>query len=137
MEVLLNLHIVTFDEGFQRGFDVSYFFCVLGSNRGEPRSNGPARNGGAPQKPLPIETPAVSLNELNRMTHNFGQKALVGEGSYGRVFYGKLSSGEQAAVKKLDTSSSPEPDNDFVAQVRIFIISIIHYVNIIVLQELP
>lgn len=51
------------------------------------------------------------------MTYNFGQKALVGEGSYGRVFYGKLSTGEAAAVKKLDTSSSAEPDNDFVSQV--------------------
>ncbi|KAI3710712.1 hypothetical protein L2E82_40501 [Cichorium intybus] len=47
---------------------------------------------------------------------NFGTKSLVGEGSYGRVFYGKLSTGEEAAVKKLDTSSSPEPDNDFTGQ---------------------
>ncbi|KAI3722690.1 hypothetical protein L2E82_33732 [Cichorium intybus] len=83
-----------------------------GSNRGEPRGNGPTKNG-APSKPLPIETPAISLNALNRITDNFGTKSLVGEGSYGQVFYGKLSAGEEAAVKKLDTSSSPEPDNDF------------------------
>ncbi|KAI3788158.1 hypothetical protein L2E82_00859 [Cichorium intybus] len=89
-----------------------------GSNRGEPRGNGPAKNG-APPKPLPIETPAISLNELNRVTDNFGTKSLVGEGSYGRVFYGKLSTGEEAAVKKLDTSSSPEPDNDFTGQLSL------------------
>ncbi|XP_071717819.1 probable protein kinase At2g41970 [Rutidosis leptorrhynchoides] len=89
-----------------------------GSDRGEPRGAGPAR-GGAPQKPLSIDTPAVSLNELNRMTNNFGQKALIGEGSYGRVFYGKLSSGDEVAVKKLDTSSSPEPDNDFNSQLSL------------------
>ncbi|KAL8213803.1 hypothetical protein R6Q57_003252 [Mikania cordata] len=89
-----------------------------GSNRGEPRSSGPARRG-APQTPLPIETPALSLNELNKITSNFGTKSLVGEGSYGRVFYGKLSTGEEAAVKKLDTSSSPEPDNDFVSQLSV------------------
>ncbi|KAI3680355.1 hypothetical protein L2E82_50407 [Cichorium intybus] len=83
-----------------------------GSNRGEPRGNGPAKIG-APPKPLPIETPTIFLNELNRITDKFGTKSLVGEGSYGRVFYGKLSAGEEAAVKKLDTSSSPEPDNDF------------------------
>ena len=73
---------------------------------------------GAPQKVLPIEIPAIPLDELNRMTGNFGTKALIGEGSYGRVFYGKLSNGQPAAIKKLDTGSSQEPDSDFGAQVR-------------------
>ena len=89
----------------------------IGSGRGEPRSANPARNG-APQKVLPIEIPAIPLDELNRMTGNFGTKALIGEGSYGRVFYAKLSDGMRAAIKKLDTSSSQEPDSDFAAQVR-------------------
>lgn len=31
----------------------------------------------------------------------------------------QLSSGQTAAIKKLDTSSSPEPDSDFAAQVNI------------------
>jgi hypothetical protein len=75
---------------------------------------------GAPQKVLPIEIPALSLDELNRMTANFGTKALIGEGSYGRVFYAKLSNGMAAAIKKLDVSSSQEPDTDFAAQVRFF-----------------
>ncbi|KAL6555470.1 hypothetical protein OROGR_006728 [Orobanche gracilis] len=85
-----------------------------GNERGEPRTSA-ARNGPA-QKVLPIEIPALSLDELNRRTSNFGTKALIGEGSYGRVFYAKLSSGQEAAIKKLDTSSSPEPDSDFTAQ---------------------
>ena len=51
------------------------------------------------------------------MTGNFGNKALIGEGSYGRVFYAKLKDGMSAAIKKLDTSSSQEPDSDFEAQV--------------------
>ncbi|MFS7903695.1 putative protein kinase RLK-Pelle-RLCK-VIII family [Helianthus anomalus] len=89
-----------------------------GSDRGEPRNTGPPRSG-ASQKPLPIEKPALSLTELNKITSNFGTKSLVGEGSYGRVFYAKLSTGEEVAVKKLDTSSSPEPDNDFVAQLSV------------------
>ncbi|KAK4345931.1 hypothetical protein RND71_036107 [Anisodus tanguticus] len=83
------------------------------SDRAEPR--GGAR-GGAPQKVLPIEIPVVPLDELNKLTGNFGQKALIGEGSYGRVFFAKLSDGQQAAIKKLDTSSSAEPDSDFTAQ---------------------
>lgn len=73
---------------------------------------------GAPPKVLPIEIPSVPLDELNKLTSNFGSKALIGEGSYGRVFYAELSSGP-AAIKKLDTSSSEQPDSDFAAQVRI------------------
>ncbi|KAK4725515.1 hypothetical protein R3W88_028294 [Solanum pinnatisectum] len=83
------------------------------SDRGEPRS---AARGGTPQKVLPIEAPVFTLDELNKLTGNFGQKALVGEGSYGRVFCAKLSNGQQVAIKKLDTSASPEPDSDFAAQ---------------------
>ncbi|KAL3633161.1 hypothetical protein CASFOL_026145 [Castilleja foliolosa] len=61
------------------------------------------------------QIPALSLDDLNRRTNNFGTKALLGEGSYGRVFYAKLSSGHEAALKKLD-NASPEPDSDFTAQ---------------------
>ncbi|PIN07812.1 Serine/threonine protein kinase [Handroanthus impetiginosus] len=85
-----------------------------GSERGEPRTS--AARSGAQQKVLPIEIPALSLDELNKLTGNFGTKALIGEGSYGRVFYAKLSDGQPAAIKKLDTSSSTEPDTDFAAQ---------------------
>ncbi|XP_052174004.1 probable protein kinase At2g41970 [Diospyros lotus] len=88
-----------------------------GSGRGEPRSHAAVRSG--PPKVLHIETPALSLNELNRLTSNFGSKALIGEGSYGRVFLAKLASGQQAAIKKLDTGSSPEPDNEFEVQLSV------------------
>uniref|UniRef100_A0A9I9CX04 Protein kinase domain-containing protein n=1 Tax=Cucumis melo TaxID=3656 RepID=A0A9I9CX04_CUCME len=77
-----------------------------GSERGEPRTSNVVRSG-APQQVLPIETPVIPLDELNRLT-----------GSYGRVYYATLKSGQAAAIKKLDTSSSPEPDTDFAAQVR-------------------
>ncbi|XAR70049.1 Non-specific serine/threonine protein kinase [Bertholletia excelsa] len=86
-----------------------------GSTRGEPKSSAPPRSG-IPQKSLPIEIPSLPLNELNRLTGNFGSNALIGEGSYGRVFVATLS-GQKVAIKKLDTSSSPEPDNnEFAAQ---------------------
>ncbi|KAK1302961.1 putative protein kinase [Acorus calamus] len=83
-------------------------------------SRGPnfARNG-APQKALHIEIPALTLAELNRLTGNFGQKALIGEGPYGRAFYATLSSGQAAAIKKLDPSSSQEPDSEFAAQLSV------------------
>ncbi|RRT38154.1 hypothetical protein B296_00049505 [Ensete ventricosum] len=81
----------------------------------DPRGPMAARNG-APPKVLPIEIPAISMSELNRLTNNFSDKALVGEGSYGRVFRATLNTGEPAAIKKLDPSASNEPDTDFAAQ---------------------
>lgn len=94
-------------------------FGGASSGRGEPRGSNVVKSGGPP-KILPIEIPAIPLDELNRMTDNFGTKALIGEGSYGRVFYGKLSDGRSAAIKKLDNGSSPEPpDDDFGAQLSI------------------
>ncbi|XP_073004439.1 probable protein kinase At2g41970 [Typha latifolia] len=84
-------------------------------NGRDPRAPNAARNGG-PQKALNIEVPIISLAELKRMTNNFGEKALIGEGSYGRVFDATLSSGQHAAIKKLDPAVSQEPDSDFTAQ---------------------
>ncbi|XVE75746.1 hypothetical protein DITRI_Ditri12bG0117600 [Diplodiscus trichospermus] len=92
-------------------------FGGAGSGR-EPKAANVVKSG-VPQKFLPIEIPAIPLDELNRMTGNFGTKALIGEGSYGRVFYGKLSDGQPAAIKKLDTGSSPEPDSDIGAQLSV------------------
>ncbi|XP_024625467.1 probable protein kinase At2g41970 isoform X2 [Medicago truncatula] len=89
-----------------------------GNDRGEPRSN--ITKSGGPQKVLPIEIPSISLAELNRLTGNFGSKAFIGEGSYGRVYYAKMNDGTEAAIKRLDTSSSPDSDsNDFAAQLSV------------------
>lgn len=65
----------------------------------------------------PIAVAAISVDELKEMTDNFGTKSLIGEGSYGRVYYGILDSGKAAAIKKLD--SSRQPDQEFLAQVSI------------------
>ncbi|KAK9125503.1 hypothetical protein Scep_014349 [Stephania cephalantha] len=86
-----------------------------GSMREDARPSNAAKSK-APQKVLPIETSALSLDELNKLTSNFGQKALVGEGSYGRVFRAILSDGRPAAIKKLDSS---DPDSDFVANLSV------------------
>ncbi|CAN1253327.1 PTI1-like tyrosine-protein kinase 3 [Linum perenne] len=65
----------------------------------------------------PIEVPALSLDEMKEKTDNFGSKALIGEGSYGRVYFANLDNGKAVAVKKLDVSSEPETDNEFLTQV--------------------
>lgn len=63
----------------------------------------------------PIEVPEIQADELKEVTDNFGQDSLIGEGSYGRVYYGVLKSGQAAAIKKLDASK--QPDEEFLAQV--------------------
>ncbi|KAG5573946.1 hypothetical protein H5410_063712 [Solanum commersonii] len=63
----------------------------------------------------PIAVPSIAVDELKDITDNFGSKALIGEGSYGRVYHGVLKSGRAAAIKKLD--SSKQPDREFLAQV--------------------
>lgn len=84
-------------------------------NDRDPKGPNAAKAGG-PKKVLPIEIPSIPLAELNKITGNFGQKALIGEGSYGRVFHAVLSTGEEAAIKKLDPSACQESDADFEAQ---------------------
>lgn len=65
---------------------------------------------------LPIAVPEISVDELKDITDNFGSKSLIGEGSYGRVYYGILKSGgKPAAIKKLD--SSKQPLQEFLSQV--------------------
>lgn len=66
-------------------------------------------------KVQPIEVPSIPVDELKEITDNFAPEALIGEGSYGRVYYGVLKSDQAAAIKKLD--SSKQPDQEFLAQV--------------------
>ncbi|XP_022960217.1 PTI1-like tyrosine-protein kinase 2 isoform X1 [Cucurbita moschata] len=91
------------------------------TNFGDGHSKGP--NVSAPVKPEAqkaaptIEVPALSLDELKEKTDNFGSKALIGEGSYGRVYYASLNNGKNVAVKKLDVSSEPDSNIEFLTQV--------------------
>lgn len=72
----------------------------------------------------PVEVPELSLDELKEKTDNFGSKALIGEGSYGRVYYANLENGKAVAVKKLDVSSEPESNVEFLTQVSVSVFSI-------------
>ncbi|XAR48749.1 Non-specific protein-tyrosine kinase [Bertholletia excelsa] len=82
--------------------------------------------------PPPIEVPALPLEELKEKTDNFGSKALIGEGSYGRVYYAKMSNGKDVAVKKLDVSSEPDSNNEFLTQVSM--VSRLKHANLIELH---
>ncbi|KAJ9559457.1 hypothetical protein OSB04_014071 [Centaurea solstitialis] len=75
----------------------------------------------------PILVRALQLDELN-----IGTKAFIGEGSYGGVYLGALTSGRDAAIKRLD--SSKQPDQEFLAQVRgsVMVAKIWYYINILI-----
>ncbi|KAJ0230793.1 Protein kinase superfamily protein [Hirschfeldia incana] len=77
----------------------------------------------------PIAVPAIPADELSDVTDNYGSKALIGEGSYGRVFHGVLKSGETSAIKKLD--SSKQPDHEFLSQISM--VSRLRHENVIAL----
>ncbi|TVU39486.1 hypothetical protein EJB05_12908 [Eragrostis curvula] len=68
--------------------------------------------------PPTIDVPELSLDDLKQKTDNFGSNALIGEGSYGRVYHATLDDGRQAAVKKLDASEN-EPNDEFLKQVSL------------------
>lgn len=72
----------------------------------------------------PIEVPAISFQELKEVTKNFDADSLIGEGSYGRVYYGVFTNGQSVAIKKLD--SSKQPDDEFLSQV--WLSTVIHVV---------
>ncbi|KAH0924538.1 hypothetical protein HID58_016794 [Brassica napus] len=88
----------------------------FGGNDGRHNASEAAQKGGAPAvKVQPIEVPTIPVNELKEATEDFGSSSLIGEGSYGRVYYGMLANEQPAAIKKLD--SNKQPDNEFLAQV--------------------
>lgn len=88
--------------------------CFVGNPAGY-HSTEPVQKDAQVIKVQPIAVPIIPVDELRDITDNFGSKALVGEGSYGRVYFGVLKSGQAAAIKKLD--SSKQPDQEFLAQV--------------------
>ncbi|KAL6615241.1 hypothetical protein ACP70R_037511 [Stipagrostis hirtigluma subsp. patula] len=95
--------------------DDSYVLLpVRGGNYGHNRSTAPT-----PVIPTgrtqPIAVPAIPLEEMREITKNFSNDALIGEGSYARVYFGVLQDGQKSAVKKLD--SSKQPDQEFLTQV--------------------
>ncbi|CAA7051235.1 unnamed protein product [Microthlaspi erraticum] len=87
---------------------------AAGYNGGHHQRADPPKNPPVIQM-QPISVAAIPADELKDVTDNYGSKSLIGEGSYGRVFYGVLRNGNIAAIKKLD--SSKQPDQEFLAQV--------------------
>lgn len=93
------------------------------------------------EEALPVQVPPLSLDEVKEMTDNFGSKALIGEGSYGRVYYATLNDGVPVALKKLDVAPESEPDPEFLSQVQLSILDYISfnslYINTLLFLRFP
>ncbi|GKD48523.1 PTI1-like tyrosine-protein kinase 3, partial [Tanacetum coccineum] len=66
---------------------------------------------------IPVEVPAILLEELKVKTNNFGSEALIGEGSYGQVYLARLNNGRTVAVRKLDVCTEPDSSDELLTQV--------------------
>ncbi|KAJ0735021.1 putative protein kinase RLK-Pelle-RLCK-VIII family [Helianthus annuus] len=69
----------------------------------------------SPTDTQPIGVPALQLNELRKITANFGVKSIIGEGTFGTVYVGHLSSGQAAAIKRFKENG--QTGGNFLAQV--------------------
>eukprot|EP00249_Psilotum_nudum_P010631 c22663_g1_i1 orf=667-1770(-) len=111
---------LTDDDDMQKAADHANAHAPNGHDlgyQGGAKVTDSAAKAGQPNKVEPIDVPALSVEELGEATDNFGAKALIGEGSYGRVYYATLADGRGAAIKKLDASK--QPDQEFLAQVSL------------------
>lgn len=96
-------------------------------NDGAYHPSDPPAKGVQSVKVQPIEVPVISVEEIKELTDNFGSNSLIGEGSYGRVYYAVLGNGKAAAFKKLDASK--QPDQEFLAQVSM--VSRLNHENVV------
>ncbi|TQE01356.1 hypothetical protein C1H46_013036 [Malus baccata] len=103
------------DDGMHKANDHGGQYTVKNpaGNEGSHHASGTAPRGAQPVRVQPIEVPTIPIDELKEITEGFGTSALIGEGSYGRVYYGVLKSGQHAAIKKLDASK--QPDEQFLS----------------------
>lgn len=74
------------------------------------------------EPPPPIEVSAFSLEELKEKTYNFNSETLIGQGSYGRVYFAVLDDGKQVALKKLDSAAESKTNTNFLFQVCMLIL---------------
>ena len=71
---------------------------------------------------------AFTYGELSAATDNFRAECLLGEGGFGRVYRGRLESGQVVAVKQLDREGA-QGNREFV--VEVLMLSLLHHPNLV------
>ncbi|XP_020575788.1 probable serine/threonine-protein kinase PBL7 isoform X2 [Phalaenopsis equestris] len=75
-----------------------------------------------------IAAQTFSFRELATATKNFRAECLLGEGGFGRVYKGRLESGQVVAVKQLDWNGL-QGNREFL--VEVLMLSLLHHPNLV------
>ncbi|XP_071684665.1 putative wall-associated receptor kinase-like 16 isoform X1 [Lolium perenne] len=75
-------------------------------------------------KILPLVVSTISMDELKEITNNFSNRALIGEGSSSKVFFGVLKDGHTSAIKMLD------PDEEIILELQVPEVSRFKHTNV-------
>ncbi|KAG6398594.1 hypothetical protein SASPL_140061 [Salvia splendens] len=84
---------------------------------------------GIPKEPTAhIAAQTFTFRDLAAATKNFRPECLLGEGGFGRVYKGKLESGQVVAVKQLDRNGL-QGNREFL--VEVLMLSLLHHQNLV------
>uniref|UniRef100_A0ACD5WJS9 Uncharacterized protein n=1 Tax=Avena sativa TaxID=4498 RepID=A0ACD5WJS9_AVESA len=75
-----------------------------------------------------IAAQIFTFRELAAATKNFRQDSQLGEGGFGRVYKGRLDSGQAVAVKQLDRNGL-QGNREFL--VEVLMLSLLHHTNLV------
>uniref|UniRef100_A0A7C9DG76 non-specific serine/threonine protein kinase n=2 Tax=Opuntia streptacantha TaxID=393608 RepID=A0A7C9DG76_OPUST len=75
-----------------------------------------------------IAAETFTFRELATATKNFRPECLIGEGGFGRVYKGQLSTGQVVAVKQLDRNGL-QGNKEFL--VEVLMLSLLHHPNLV------
>ncbi|KAF3792233.1 Serine/threonine-protein kinase [Nymphaea thermarum] len=75
-----------------------------------------------------IAAQTFTFRELAMATKNFRQECLLGDGGFGRVYKGRLETGQVVAVKQLDRNGL-QGNMEFL--VEVLMLSLLHHPNLV------
>ncbi|GKU98161.1 hypothetical protein SLEP1_g11195 [Rubroshorea leprosula] len=81
-----------------------------------------------PKSPKGIGARSFTFKELADATRNFREINLIGEGGFGRVYKGRLESGQIVAVKQLNQEGL-QGNQEFI--VEVLMLSLLHHANLV------
>lgn len=96
------------------------------SRGGNDPKKEPSISKDGPQTHIAAQT--FTFRELAAATKNFRPECLLGEGGFGRVYKGRLESGQVVAVKQLDRNGL-QGNREFL--VEVLMLSLLHHSNLV------
>ncbi|CAD6234434.1 unnamed protein product [Miscanthus lutarioriparius] len=113
----------------RRGRSLRLSSCSSSNKRNQAAGNNPAAAAAAASSSnVDSRARAFTYGELAAATDNFRAECLLGEGGFGRVYRGRLESGQVVAVKQLDREGA-QGNREFV--VEVLMLSLLHHPNLV------